>query len=237
MRDEFPTISPAVLYRFEKLASRICDEALVDFEERPLIILEYKIRLIEFFRKAEREGLDDERAAGQAIDRFGNPTIHAKVRRGGFKGWLRRLLTYRRYRTARFLVIIFTAQFIEYLRVQSGTTYVLNEFTLLLHGSNILEGVGVCVCLVGSKTRSGTWPLLTRLACRLGAIWLQGSLFENYFETMGRLFGLWKGSVGDWVFVTMLVGCLPLIVLSCACLVSEGLEWPEKAAARKVERR
>jgi hypothetical protein len=96
-KDKLATISPAVLFQFEKTASWTCDEAKVDDADRPYQIREWVGAIEQKFRCLVADGkTPDEDAALVAIALF-NPRNVAKQRRGRWKGFWYRLLNYRRY--------------------------------------------------------------------------------------------------------------------------------------------
>ena len=117
MSEVKPTISPSITFQFEKMASWICDEAKIDYADRPYQIREWIVHLERSFRAlvADERTLDED-AALVAIALF-NPWNVVKQRLGGVKRLNRlrrlwyRLLYYHCYSVPRLVIPVVYCMF------------------------------------------------------------------------------------------------------------------------------
>ena len=126
------TISKAVRFRFEQFASRICDEAKVEFTDRPFKIQEWMLRLEHKFREIDALGkTTDEVTAEMVLAIFGPAENTIKTLRGGWKGFWHRLIYYERYTNHRLVALASLCLLHDWIRTSSSIKYSLVRITSL----------------------------------------------------------------------------------------------------------
>ena len=109
-------ISPGVSFAFEKAASDTCEEAKVDYPDRPYQMREWVGRMEANFRALTAAGkTTDEDACWVAITLF-SPKNTAKMRLGGLKSWWHRLFFYERYSVHRLIAPVVFCTLHSWLR-------------------------------------------------------------------------------------------------------------------------
>ena len=218
-------ISPAVTFQFEQFASRICDEAKVEFVDRPYRIREWMIRMEELFRRNVADGrTTDEAAAEAALSSFGPVENIVKGLRGGIKGLWFRLRFYDRYSVHRLLspvafcflhhelrssgslnITIFSAHDYSWRFVMFGWDYYIGVITL----ASIVTTRFLCRKFAIPKLLGQIVALAiaTALFLQIGHEW--GQSVMNHFTTWAREPQLEPG-IPSWkvsTFATFLLVC------------------------------
>jgi hypothetical protein len=109
-------VPPSISFEFERLSLDVCERAKADFDQRHLLFHELVDQLEELWRQGEAAGLDDVAAKDRALELFGDAEVAARVYRGGFAKWMVRLLTFHRYASHRFILILGSVVFVTWMK-------------------------------------------------------------------------------------------------------------------------
>ncbi len=109
-------VPPSVTLSFERLVVAVCEEAKLDFEQWAPKTHEFVTHLQERWREGVEQGLSDTAAESRAVERFGSV---AAVGRSLRPTWLRRYLTFQRYRGQRYALFLSGAVFCAYVETES----------------------------------------------------------------------------------------------------------------------
>ncbi|GEM_PF-1588569 len=104
-------VPPGVDFAFEKRVNDVLEQAKPDYNRLPSMRTELMEHLRERWRQGIERNLSTEAAEEQALESFGNSETVGKSLR---EVWWRRLLTYRRYRAERFLVMVSSSIWASY---------------------------------------------------------------------------------------------------------------------------
>jgi hypothetical protein len=233
-------VPPAISYRFQQFVESICEKANIDYEDRQARSWEWRLRLEELFWRFEAKGSDDE-AAEAAQHAFGKPEEIIRSLKGGFKGWLRRLLTYARYRTMRFILIVLAAQMVEYLYLEVHPLMVRArsfadgtfEFQFPLFSPKTLYR-GVAIVFFATFCSSSRFPRILRIGMGLAALYCQFVVLFRYCARIDDIPGLADGTFTRWIYWSAYALLAPLLLLSVFCLLAEVFRFPERARHRLV---
>lgn len=237
-------VPPAVSLTFEKAATDICNRAKLDYDEWPLQAHEFVTHLQERWKEGIEKGLTTEDAEARALALFGDPAATAKALR---KPWLRRVLSYERYRPERHLLFLVAYVFhawLTVLDVHYRTFYNhqnpdLNTILLPFQLRFFVDGLGMFfVGLTGvAAVMLIQWLPKTWNAWVYSALCLKGVLWSvvifaacilltkpSYwaYET----FRLYENYFFYQGFCVLHLLAIPLAWLGAACLISEACNYP-----------
>ena len=149
------TISPAIRFRFEEFASRICDEGKVEAGEQPFKMREWTGHLERLFReRIADEKTTDEVGAEFAIEAFGPAENVIKMLRGGLRGLWHRLLYHQGYSVHRLVAPVVFIFLHCSLRTTDSLTHVVasGEYSYVLNGWHYYIGVMTLMAIVASAS-------------------------------------------------------------------------------------
>jgi hypothetical protein len=107
-------VPPGVTFDFERLAVAICEEAKLDYEQWAPQVHELVTHLQERWREGVEQGLNTDDAESRALELFGSKTQVARSLRAS---WIRRFLTFQRYRGQRYAMFLCAAVVCAYVTV------------------------------------------------------------------------------------------------------------------------
>lgn len=252
------TIAPAITFAFEKVASWICDEAKIDYADRPDQVREWTIHLEQSFRALTADGRTlDEDAALVAVALFNPPNV-AKQRLGGVKPLDRlkrlwhRLLYYERYSGHRLVIPVVFCMMHCWLRTSGSAQISIittpdRSFNFVFFGWNFF--IGIIMIMVLTMTRWVTRTLQLKpdygqcLAAGIGAI-LFFVIAQEWLASVSELCHYWnfnpsRDHVAPWkntLAESIYLGWYSIEAVAFAGVVililDEIFEFPSKRRAR-----
>jgi hypothetical protein len=255
------TISPAIRFKFEELAFRICDEGKVDLYDRPYRIREWTIRMEELFRAKNADGKNtDENDALYAIEKFGPAENTIKTLRGGWKGLWHRLLYYERYTIQRLVALGSLCLLHDWIRTSSSVTYSvvrLHEIETTFIAPNADYYLGVLFLAVVAIPR---WirprnPILKRIVlfgASLTVCWFYYTVFKQCLGSTRNLYHsfitgrwnqpdvdnipLWKNAIAGVIWSGAQLFEIVALLVAVPVIISEIFALPRQRR-KKIERR
>jgi hypothetical protein len=196
------TISPAIRFRFEEFASRLCDEGKVEAVERPYKIREWTGRLERLFRERIADGMTtDEVGAVFAIETFGPAESIIKMLRGGLRGLWHRLVYHQSYSVHRLVAPVVFILLHCWLRTSDSlkVRVTTGEISYVWFGWNYYIGVMTLVTIVITRaaTRILRIPKLIGQVAAFGfTVWLFYVVAGEWLFSIKEHFRIWAISPG-----------------------------------------
>ena len=231
-------IPPAVTFAFEQIVSRVCDEAKVDYGERPFVARELNNHLQDLWRRGIEASMSTDDAQAAAIVSFGRLEDVARSLRQPF--W-RRLLFYERYQAARYIVFLVMGTIINYacaVNVMDGQKTTENARMVALGYTLNPAFATMSLLAIRWTPRNLILKILAVPRYLLFAVVLTG-LF-NVVVTPGMMcFGDLKAE-GFYRFISDPIGCVIFVLgilggwIAAACFVSELFGLAQRSARKRV---
>lgn len=232
-------IPPAVAFVFEQYASKICDEAKVDYEERPFIARELQNHLNHFWKRAIADGKSTDDAETAAIVAFGNVENVARSIRQPY--W-KRLLFFERCRAARFIWFMIVGAVINFfctvVAIDPNKTHQISNWVALGYMLNPIYAI-ISLLVIKWKPKTTFLKIAFSIRYLLFFCVFTGVLNVFLVPAIYLFRSLHEPSPANWnwqadLFLNL---CLTILVIlgwiAGFCFLSELFSWPRKYARKQ----